>query len=372
MPNHIKQKVLNLNVPKNGAQRTALIDLITTYTPEKKGLKALLKAQEPKRKKIEQSLNKYRKYIETIPSEYLLLPKSEQDILDIPIQNRVFIYWQSAEDNSIPGYLSLCLQTLIKFNPHITLILINYDNLPELVGSDLDLQRLARLTFPIQSDLLVMYFTYKYGGAFVDVDTIYTGKFDLFHSADPNTLYAVGKPGSIAHLAFFLSLKERSFLLWHILQMQKVKLSLIPTTGEIDLPWDLLGNSIVNPLVVEAATSPDAPNLHILSNNTIFLETQFGLAKKYQLKGYGWHIYNRFYFYSNAEISTESIVKAPKHNMACLHNSWTQKKFKEMNVNEFLEQDIVMTRLFKYLLGDIKEEELIKIPKAKRNSFIEI
>jgi len=366
IPNHIKQKTLNI---KMDDQTSMLLDVIDTYTPEKKRLKKLLKTQQVEKVEIKKAFKRYRRYIKTIPTEYVLRPKTEQDILDIPVQNRVFIFWQSAEDDSIPGYLSLCLQTLIKFNPHISLLLINYDNLPELTGTDLDLQRLARLTLPIISDLLVMYFLYKYGGAFVDVDTIYTGKFALFNSADPNTLYAVGKQGSTAHLAFFLSLKEQSFLLWHILQMQRTKLSQIPTTGENKIPWDLLGNSIINPLAVELATSPNAPSFHILSNATVFLETKFALAKKYNINAYGWDIYNRFYFDPNPEISTEAMVEKSKINMVLLHNSWTPQKFKEMSVNEFLEQDIVMARLFKHLLGDIKEEELVIIPKAKRRSL---
>lgn len=370
MPNHIRQKILSVNTQMDDVQANALIEAIDMYTPEEKEFRALLfKTQHPKYKEIEQAFNAYKNRLKTIPIEYVFLPKTEKDIMDIPIQNRVFIFWQSDELGFIPGYLSLCLQTLVKFNPQVSLILINYDNLPELVGTDLDLQRLARLTLPIQSDLLVMYFIYKYGGVFVDVDTIYTGKFDLFHNADPNTLYAIGKTGAFAHLAFFMSVKKRSFLLWHILQMQKVKLSTVPITGEMNLPWDLLGNSIINPLVVEATTSPDAPNLNIISNATVFLETQFGLAKKYDIKSYGWDIYNRFYFHQNPDISTEEIVKAPKHNMACLHNSWTPKRFKAMNANEFLEQDIVMARIFKHLLGDVKNDGLIKIPRAKTRLF---
>ena len=291
----------------------------------------------------------------------LVLPQNEEDILAIPIEKRVFMFWQSSAATPMPGYLSLCLETLVRFNPDISILLINYDNLPLLVGSEIDLKRFVRLTLPVQSDILFVYFIYKWGGAFIDVDIIYTNKFDLFSNADPETLYMLGQHGHMAHLAFFLAHKPKSFLLWHILQMQMFKLSLIPQDRTVGLPWNFMGNSIVDPLVQELAISPNALNFSLLPDDTMFLEERdkFDISKRVSA-------YRHFYFLQHASQSVEEMLTIPQYGIIYLHNSWTPRHFLQMSASEFIKQDIVLARIFRHLLGTdtVNEADLIQIPIA--------
>ena len=295
----------------------------------------------------------------------IIVPKSEKDILDISVENRLFIFWQSSGVNPIPGYLSLCLETLVRFNPDVSLLFVNYDNIPVLVGDGIDLQRFVNLSLPMQSDILCAYFIYNYGGTFVDVDMIYTGKFDLSTNGDTDTLSMFGDPGNFVHLAFFHTHKPRNFLLWYIYQMQKYKLSLLPIDRAANLNWDYLGNSIIDPIVKETATNPSAPRLNVIPNDTVILEDKFHIPT------YGPNTYAEFYFSKPTALPIETIIAKARHNIIFLHNSWTPRQYLTMTASEFIKCDITISKIFRYLLGTdtIKDDDLIQIPIAKNTTM---
>ena len=239
----------------------------------------------------------------------------------------------------------------MKFNPDITLLIINHKNARMLLADMFDWEKFMSMTFQLQSDVVFVALLYKYGGAAIDIDMIYTKKFDLFTNADSDTLYMLGRPNESAHLAFFLTHNPKNILLWHILQMQKCKVSLIKTDHEASLPWDYVGNSIINPLVREIGQSPMASKLSVIPNDSMFLETMFGLARKYDMATYGIDIYRKFYFSTDINFPIKFCTAAAHYGLVYLHNSWTPNEYKTMTASEFISQDIMLAKLLRHLLG---------------------
>ena len=151
--------------------------------------------------------------------------------------------------------------------------------------------------------------------------------------------------------------------------MQKFKMSIIPYDKPVPLPWDFMGNSIIDPLVKETSDSPNAPNLKIIDNTSLFLENKFDIPLKYNLPSYGPDLYKKFYFSKHINISVKDMITISEYGVLLLHNSWTPPNYLSMSASRFIRQDIAMAEIFRNLLDTdtIDESKLIQIPIAKNS-----
>ena len=301
-----------------------------------------------------------------------IFPQSEDNILEVPIYKRVFMFWQSPSTTPPPGYLELCIETLVRFHKNLVIIFLNYDNLPLLIGEEIDLRAFSVLSLPMQSDVLKVYFTYKYGGTFMDADMLFVDTFDLLQNSDSDKLCMLGVPGKYLQMALFHSCKPNNFLLWHILQMQVSKLSILPPGCKDyhSIPWDYVGNSIVNPMAFESEKLLKS-QLSIIPTTSMYLEDKFELSQKYDPAVGLVPLYQEFYFSNYTKVSIEEIINTPQHGIVILHNSWTPIKYKTMSANEFMQQDILLARIFQHILQTniIDDNLLIKIPIAQSSTL---
>lgn len=167
-----------------------------------------------------------------------------EEINRTTIKDRVFLFWQSKED--IPGYIKLLFKTFMKFNPTKKVFIINYDNCQEVL-SDLGLDplwfKIQKLTFPIQSDILLNAAVYKYGGIGLDLDTLVTGKLSFLDSISNETFFGVGNTNTkTIHLALLGSYSVKHPLLNEFFKLQKMTLQ--NWSGE-NYKWNFFRERIV-------------------------------------------------------------------------------------------------------------------------------
>lgn len=99
-----------------------------------------------------------------------------------------------------------------------------------------------------------------------------------------------------------------------------------------------LGNNIIDPIL---SNKTDKKYLFFDSEKIkIFPEREMYTNNKHALK-FLIQSYRDFYF---SKRNSESIIKNSQ-GIIYLHNSWTPSKYKNMSEKEFLEQDILLSKL---------------------------
>ena len=88
---------------------------------------------------------------------------------------RIFTFWEPKEN--IPGYLELCLASWKKYLPDYEIVILDYFNLENWLGKDFYPQVLyEKFSLPIQADAIRCALLNKYGGIWMDIDTIITSE----------------------------------------------------------------------------------------------------------------------------------------------------------------------------------------------------
>lgn len=279
--------------------------------------------------------------------------------MDIPAEKRLFLFWQCRPGTPVPGYISLCLETLIKFNPDYRIIFLNYDNIYAVLDDNIDWLKLVKMKLPQQSDILMTNVLARYGGHTIDVDMIYTGSIDWLNSFPSQTLVGFGTPNVYMHCSLMSAVSPNNPILLRFRDMQGVKVSQESLERLAYTPWDFVGNSIIDPIIQSLGESGD---VRVISNSSFLMETSFDFPRKVNLS-YGIELYRRFWFEEN-DIAIADIIARPEYGIIFLHNSWMPKDILTMNASEFINQDFPMARLFRELLScnEIDENTLIKIP----------
>ena len=101
--------------------------------------------------------------------------------LDITIKSqnkkKIFSFWHPLE--KIPGYICLCIKTWEKFLPQYEIIILDYNGVKEYIGESLFNDIICKeMSLPIQADAIRVALLNKYGGIWMDADTIITnGEF---------------------------------------------------------------------------------------------------------------------------------------------------------------------------------------------------
>ena len=99
------------------------------------------------------------------PIEFFVNPISNTDL---PFN--IWMYWENKPERTKPKYLELCYQTIVKHNQNFNINLLNEKSimqfLPELRND------INRLSIPQKADYIRLSLLHKYGGIWLDSDTI--------------------------------------------------------------------------------------------------------------------------------------------------------------------------------------------------------
>ena len=83
----------------------------------------------------------------------------------------IFTFWEPKE--KIPGFLRLCIKTWKKFLPEYQIIILDYRKTKKFLGEKLFSQIICQnMSLMVQSDAIRVAILNKFGGLWIDADTI--------------------------------------------------------------------------------------------------------------------------------------------------------------------------------------------------------
>ena len=260
-------------------------------------------------------------------------------------QKQIFTFWEPKE--CIPPYLRLCMETWEKFLPEYTVKVLDYSSIEEYLGKDYyDGYLYKNFSLPKQADAIRAALLNKFGGIWFDCDTIITSdkikelinKDSGFIIAGKHIGFIVTKPNS------YITTKWTEEIKINIQKHKDFKPDLfkkIFKNKEYSYyeGWDYLGNSILNKYLKK-----DSKHCHIISKKEIEMLPE----RIYGNKSIKNPINQYIDFYFNQPYNDKILDN--NGGLIYLHNSWTPKKYKTMSREEFLKQDITLSKILKKIL----------------------
>lgn len=259
---------------------------------------------------------------------------------------RLFTFWEPKE--KMPAYIRLCMQTWKKFLPECEVVLLDYSNLEEWLGKDVYDEILFRdFSLPKQADAIRCALLKKYGGLWLDADTILTSPQVKDYLMIDSELVMISK-----HLAFIKANNNSKIIADWYNQIQynlkfykdvkyqnnAVQKILHPRRYRRVENWDYLGNYILHKMLktknkkkffsIDRMEINALPELNNKKNDN--------LVENYQ----------NFYFENDY---SQDVIKNTK-GIILLHNSWTPQQFLQMNEEEFLSRNNTLSNVLKTVL----------------------
>ena len=276
---------------------------------------------------------------------------------DIKVNNHyIFTFWEP--HNSLPGIIKLCIRTWKKFLPKdYIIIILDYHNLKNYLSLKIINKILCKkMTLPIQADAIRVAILQKYGGFWMDCDTIITNSdfINMFNNSD---LFLFGNSKDNKANIGFIYAKNNSTILktWldriiirtRIYKYRLFLKAIFPIKYFIInfnklLTWDYLGNGILNQIIKNSSKN----SIRIIERKDAYVFPEIFINN-----GSPYKSFQDFYF---TERNPESLLKKCK-GILMLHNSWIPAKYKNMSEEEFLHQDILLSHLLSKLLNDSSE-----------------
>ena len=257
---------------------------------------------------------------------------------------RIFTFWEPKEN--IPGYLELCLESWKKYLPDYEIVILDYSNLKNWLGENyFDPKFYINFSLAVQSDAIRCAVLKKYGGIWMDVDTIITGK-KAREIIENNAEFALIYP----HICLITAKTECEILTkWErrikkriefVNKAFKNKLFLkyiYPKMYKKITNWSYLGNDILNKIIdtEDKCLKLDRDKLHTMP--------EFEHAKSFNKPV---KIYKSFYFkhdYSDFALENNGGI-------ILLHNSWTPEEYKKMSREEFLKTNNTLAEILQKIL----------------------
>lgn len=248
----------------------------------------------------------------------------------------------------MPAYIRLCMQTWKKFLPECEVVLLDYSNLEEWLGKDVYDEILFRdFSLPKQADAIRCALLKKYGGLWLDADTILTSPQVKDYLMIDSELVMISK-----HLAFIKANNNSKIIADWYNQIQynlkfykdvkyqnnAVQKILHPRRYRRVENWDYLGNYILHKMLktknkkkffsIDRMEINALPELNNKNNDN--------LVENYQ----------NFYFENDY---SQDVIKNTK-GIILLHNSWTPQPFLQMNEEEFLSRNNTLSNVLKTVL----------------------
>lgn len=265
-------------------------------------------------------------------------------------EKRIFAFWEPKEN--IPPYLQLCMKTWKKFLPEYEIVILDYSNLENWLGKDFYPNTLyEHFSLPIQADAIRCAILNKYGGIWLDVDTIIT-------SSNVKELFNIDSQFILIqkHIGFIVAKKNANILeYWQkniyknlkLAQLfynantpQWIKFFLKKFFSRKFLTWDCLGNGIIN----KKLRTKNKKVFYKIKRDEIYALPEVIYKKKHNLQNSLSENYIDFYFNAN---HADEILPQNK-GIICLHNSWTPQEYKQMSKEEFLQCSNTLTNIYIY------------------------
>jgi Capsular polysaccharide synthesis protein len=253
----------------------------------------------------------------------------------------IYTFWQ--DRGTKPAYLEMCLDTWYKNIPNLKVTVINHQNWADYVGDLYDLDKLASFSLPMQSDAVSAGVLLKFGGLFMDLDTIVTKDITQeFAKLAPKKLVAFGKPNHKGmHIAILKSSEPGNKLVSKWVESVQKRVEERPTS----ITWAYLGNEILTPLLKATENFEDYLLLDRAAYGNILEAT---LLKE----GNPQADYYNLYFNENLVANPKEAADAAITGLISLHNSWTPEYYKDLQDKlEVIKQKVFLSKFLAYVLS---------------------
>ena len=199
------------------------------------------------------------------------------------------------------------------------------------------------MALPIQADAIRVALLKKYGGIWMDADTIITNG-EFLKNFEKYDLVMIGK-NNTQHIGFIFASKYSIIIsewlneiIYRVNKYRKNNYFFKIKT----VIWDYLGNGIVNRVININKSNKffrlDKDKMNAFPETSFFKNTKLDPQERYRL----------FYFQKREA----KIVLNNAKGIIMLHNSWTPSKYKKMSEIQFLKEEILLSRLLAKLLNN--------------------
>ena len=266
----------------------------------------------------------------------------------------IFTFWEPRE--KIPGFLKLCIKTWKRFLSEYEIIILDYNISKFYLGEELFSNIICEnMSIMVQSDAIRVAMLNKFGGIWMDADTIITNREFIKYFKNFELAMVMDKSG-LQFIGFIYASKNSIIIkqwldkiIYNVKKFKSVILKKENTTSwklswkEVNA-WYYLGNGIIDQLIKNAKGKQylgiDYKKINVFPELDYFKNASLDLYQAY-------NAYNSFYF---QERDPQFALNYSK-GLIFLHNSWTLLKYKKMTEQEFVNKDILLSKLLKKLLN---------------------
>ena len=259
-------------------------------------------------------------------------------------KQKIFTFWEP--ETAMPDYIKLCFETWNKYLPEYEIIKLNYSNLDEYIGKNyFDKILYKKFSLAKQADAIRCAVLKKYGGIWLDADTIIT-------SPDVKNLLNIKSDFVLIdnHIGFIKANKNSYILekwekklhkrLFEFRYYRYIAKIINRKYYKKQKDWDYLGNGIISKYL----SIQDKDIFYKIDKNEIKATPEYNYYKDSDLSSYD--CYRKFYFENNF---IEYVINN-NSGIIMLHNSWTPEYYKNLSKQEFLEKNNTLSEIFKYAI----------------------
>lgn len=263
---------------------------------------------------------------------------------------QIWTFWEPKD--KIPYYIQLCMKTWTKFLPEANVTVLDFSNIQKYINVNEFGENLlsGRFSLPQIADAIRVMLLEKYGGIWLDVDTIILDRSakNFFDSNKSLTFFGNIKERD-CHTAFIIT-KQRSECLTLWLNFIRERLNTL--TPQTAIGWDFFSNSFVNDY-----SKKNPSEVEILDRNLVMPELE--ISKTDISSNARFKAYVEYYFLQQRHI--EDV----KESMLLLHNSWTPAPFKTIDEKNFLRCNFTIANI---LMAALNMKRNTKEPPIKFQS----
>lgn len=267
---------------------------------------------------------------------------------------RIFTFWEPKE--KIPGYIRLCIKTWERFLPDYEVTILDYATLKDyLTQEEIDTFIERRMSLAMQSDCIRCILMEKWGGIWMDADTIIR-RGDVFEHLFQGDASVIRERTGLTLGAFLYAAHPHAeyFSRWRTELKPHVQISgRFRSNAFLRIfrraewrrirRWDWCVNAIIDPL----GDGMKPPALCVTYEDEVDpMPERVGQDRDVATSAHA-EYYRRFWF-ERHDIPAEVWEK--NTGLIFLHNSWTPEEFRNMTEAEFLASDCAMARMLSDIL----------------------
>ena len=267
-----------------------------------------------------------------------------------------FIFSFYEPKHKMPGYLWLCIQTWKKFLPEYDIKILNYNSLNYYIDESV-LSKIIYKKMPkaLQADAIRVALLKKYGGIWMDTDTIILNREFLKELNNSNLVMFGDIINKTQHISFIYSNNSNFVSIWFAKIIENINyykqffiLKHNYTVNNIKNSYQklksgtYLGNGIIDPLLRNITDPKQYSRLDKYKMGALPEIIYFGNSSLDKMERY-----KHFYFTKGDSKQFNYRGKG----VIILHNSWTPKRYKKMTAKRFLDQNIFLSKLLSQILN---------------------